>query len=128
MDVMLSSRWLAVHLGGLGNVIVFLSAIFAVVAHPSAGMVGLSISYALKTTDVLTWVVRMSSEVETNVVAVERIKEYGETPQANNNHFSNKQSGYDMRFQLILIVMPLRKLLGKFQKKGHPQVGHHKVP
>ena len=68
---------------GLGNLIGFLSAMFAVVAHPSAGIVGLSVSYALNVTDVLNWVVRMSSEVETDVVAVERIKEYGETPQVN---------------------------------------------
>lgn len=29
----------------------------------------------------MNWLVRMTSEVETNIVAVERIKEYGETPQ-----------------------------------------------
>ena len=68
---------------GLGNLIGFLSAMFAVVARPNAGIVGLSLSYALNVTDILNWLVRMSSEVETNVVAVERIKEYGETPQAN---------------------------------------------
>ena len=67
----------------MGNVIGFLSALFAVVAHPSAGIVGLSVSYALNVTDVLNWLVRMSSEVETDVVAVERIKEYGETPQVS---------------------------------------------
>ena len=30
-------------------------------------------------TQTLNWMVRMSGEVETNVVAVERIKEYSET-------------------------------------------------
>ena len=84
---MLSCRWLAVRLGVLGNVIGFLSAMFAVVAHPSAGIVGLSISSALNITDALTWAVRISSWVETNVVAVERIKEYGETPQVNNGSY-----------------------------------------
>lgn len=34
-----------------------------------------------KITQTLNWLVRMTSEVETNIVAVERIKEYGETPQ-----------------------------------------------
>ena len=43
------------------------------------------VGYVRYMTDILTWVVRMFSEVETNVVAVERIKEYGETPQVNNN-------------------------------------------
>ncbi|KAG8311150.1 Canalicular multispecific organic anion transporter 1 [Homalodisca vitripennis] len=45
------------------------------------GLVGLSISYALQITQTLNWLVRMTSDVETNIVAVERIKEYGETPQ-----------------------------------------------
>lgn len=36
-----------------------------------------------KITQTLNWLVRMTSEVETNIVAVERIKEYGETPQVN---------------------------------------------
>lgn len=31
-------------------------------------------------TQSLNWVVRMTSEMETNIVAVERIKEYSETP------------------------------------------------
>ena len=43
-------------------------------------MVGLSISYALQITQSLNYVVRMASELETNIVAVERIKEYSETP------------------------------------------------
>ena len=44
------------------------------------GLVGLSISYALQITQSLNFVVRMASELETNIVAVERIKEYSETP------------------------------------------------
>ena len=31
-------------------------------------------------TQSLNWIVRMSSELETNIVAVERMKEYAETP------------------------------------------------
>ena len=41
---------------------------------------GLSVSYALAITQTLNWLVRMTSELETNVVSVERIKEYSETP------------------------------------------------
>ena len=48
--------------------------------HISAGLVGLSISYALSVTQSLNWVVRMTSELETNIVAVERTKEYAEVP------------------------------------------------
>lgn len=44
------------------------------------GLVGLSISYALQITQSLNFVVRMASELETSIVAVERIKEYSEVP------------------------------------------------
>ena len=33
-------------------------------------------SYALSITQILNWLIRMVSEVETNIVAVERLKEY----------------------------------------------------
>lgn len=39
-----------------------------------------SISYALQITENLNWFVRMISELETNVVAVERVSEYTKTP------------------------------------------------
>lgn len=34
---------------------------------------------SLQVTTSLNWLVRMSSELETNIVAVEKVKEYGET-------------------------------------------------
>ncbi|XP_008553085.1 multidrug resistance-associated protein 1 isoform X2 [Microplitis demolitor] len=79
----ISNRWLAVRLEMLGNMIIFFAAIFSVLGRDSLspGLVGLSISYALQITQTLNWLVRMTSDVETNIVAVERIKEYGETPQ-----------------------------------------------
>uniref|UniRef100_A0AAQ4PFJ7 Multidrug resistance-associated protein 1 n=1 Tax=Gasterosteus aculeatus aculeatus TaxID=481459 RepID=A0AAQ4PFJ7_GASAC len=76
-----ANRWLAVRLEFVGNCIVSFAALFAVVARESLspGIMGLSISYALQLTASLTWLVRMSSEVETNIVAVERVKEYSDT-------------------------------------------------
>ena len=41
---------------------------------------GLSISYALTITKSLSWLIRATTDVETNVVAVERLKEFDETP------------------------------------------------
>ncbi|XP_044597667.1 multidrug resistance-associated protein 1 isoform X7 [Cotesia glomerata] len=79
----ISNRWLAVRLEMVGNMIIFFAAMFSVAGRDSlsAGLVGLSVSYALQITQTLNWLVRMTSDVETNIVAVERIKEYGETPQ-----------------------------------------------
>uniref|UniRef100_A0A665VFY5 ATP-binding cassette, sub-family C (CFTR/MRP), member 2 n=1 Tax=Echeneis naucrates TaxID=173247 RepID=A0A665VFY5_ECHNA len=73
-----SNRWLAIRLEFLGNLVVFFAALFAVVSRNSlnSGLVGLSISYALNVTQTLNWLVRMTSELETNIVAVERVSEY----------------------------------------------------
>uniref|UniRef100_A0A8C5NA28 Multidrug resistance-associated protein 1 n=1 Tax=Gouania willdenowi TaxID=441366 RepID=A0A8C5NA28_GOUWI len=76
-----ANRWLAIRLEFVGNCIVSSAALFAVIAREnlSPGIMGLSISYALQLTASLTWLVRMSSDVETNIVAVERVREYSDT-------------------------------------------------
>lgn len=65
-----ANRWLAVRLEFMGSLIIFAAAIFAIVAvnlggGPSAGMVGLAMSYALQITQSLNWIVRQTVEVET---------------------------------------------------------------
>lgn len=74
------NRWLAVRLEFVGSVIILCAALFAVMAvmksNVDAGLVGLVLSYALNTTGALNWLVRSASEVEQNVVSVERIIHY----------------------------------------------------
>ncbi|CRL00438.1 CLUMA_CG013703, isoform B [Clunio marinus] len=78
----IANRWLAVRLEMVGNLIILFAALFAVMSDSiSPGFAGLSVTYALQVTQTLNWLVRMTSDVETNIVAVERIKEYGETKQ-----------------------------------------------
>uniref|UniRef100_A0A452GX19 ABC-type glutathione-S-conjugate transporter n=1 Tax=Gopherus agassizii TaxID=38772 RepID=A0A452GX19_9SAUR len=75
-----SNRWLAVRLEFVGNLVVFSAALLAVITRDNlgSGIVGLSISSALNITQTLNWLVRMTSELETNIVAVERVREYTE--------------------------------------------------
>uniref|UniRef100_A0A1I7UPW2 ABC-type glutathione-S-conjugate transporter n=1 Tax=Caenorhabditis tropicalis TaxID=1561998 RepID=A0A1I7UPW2_9PELO len=86
---MVANRWLAVRLELVGNLIVLSAAGMAVYFRDSpglsAGLVGLSVSYALNITQTLNWAVRMTSEMETNIVSVERIKEYSVTPTEGND-------------------------------------------
>ena len=76
----MSSRWLSVRLEFIGNLVLMFAALFAVLSRGTInpGSVGLSLSYALNVTGTLNMLVRQSSEVETNMVSVERIREYQE--------------------------------------------------
>ncbi|OAD00212.1 hypothetical protein MUCCIDRAFT_166009 [Mucor lusitanicus CBS 277.49] len=81
------NRWLAVRLEFLGSIIIFGSSIFAVFgvlygprSYIDPGLVGLSVSYALSVTQALSWVIRSYCDIETNIVSVERVKEYIDLP------------------------------------------------
>lgn len=77
-----NNRWLQLRVEFLSAFIVLGSAIFACVARDSIspGLVGLALSYAFTVTGDVNWLVRSYCDMETNIVAVERIKEYVELP------------------------------------------------
>jgi len=65
----------------VGNAIVFFAALFAVLGRETGvdtAEAALSVSYALQITSTLNWMVRQISEVETQIVSVERTQEYSE--------------------------------------------------
>lgn len=80
-----ANRWLAVRLEFIGAAVILGAAglsVISVANHSglSAGMVGLAMSYALQIVTALNWIVRLSVEVETNIVSVERVLEYAQLP------------------------------------------------
>ncbi|KHJ97388.1 ABC transporter, ATP-binding protein [Oesophagostomum dentatum] len=81
---LVSNRWLSIRLELLGSTVILAAALLAVMSRSwgtiTAGAIGLSVSYSLNITFMLNMFVRQISEVETNIVAVERVKEYTETP------------------------------------------------
>ncbi|UYV79408.1 ABCC3 [Cordylochernes scorpioides] len=78
----IANRWLAIRLEFCGNCIVLFAALFATLGRGvlDEGTVGLAVSSAFQIINNLNWMVRMNSELETNIVAVERILEYSNTP------------------------------------------------
>ncbi|KAJ7281673.1 multidrug resistance-associated ABC transporter [Mycena rebaudengoi] len=78
------NRWLSIRLEAMGGAIIFLVALLAMFALISsgvdAGLVGLVLSYAMNATSSLNWVVRSASDVEQNIVSVERIMHQIDVP------------------------------------------------
>jgi ABC-type multidrug transport system fused ATPase/permease subunit len=76
----MANRWLGLRLDYGGALIVFLAAVSSVGAALSGtinpGLVGLALTYALAVAQVFNWVVRMATEIEMNMNAVERVTHY----------------------------------------------------
>ncbi|XP_074510409.1 multidrug resistance-associated protein 1-like isoform X1 [Sebastes fasciatus] len=77
-----ATRWLAVNLELLGNLLVLAAAILSVRGRHelSPGIVGLAVTHSLQVTGILSWILRSWTDVENNIVSVERVKEYDNTP------------------------------------------------
>ena len=78
-----AQSWLAVRLEMIGTLIITFACLSAIVQHwrygadvSFAGLAGLAISYSLQVTQSLNWSARMASDMDANMVSVERIDEY----------------------------------------------------
>jgi ATP-binding cassette subfamily C (CFTR/MRP) protein 1 len=72
----IANRWLSIRLSFFAHLMTCCVATFSVINEVSAGEAGLTISYSLSMTGALIWMIRMNSDLETNIVSVERILEY----------------------------------------------------
>lgn len=75
-----AGRWLAIRLELIGSLVLLFAALFAVLAREtiSAELVGLSITYAMQITFAMSLLVRFTAEMETHIVAIERVEEYAD--------------------------------------------------
>ncbi|XP_011906852.1 PREDICTED: canalicular multispecific organic anion transporter 1 isoform X2 [Cercocebus atys] len=130
----ISNRWLAIRLELVGNLIVFFSALMMVIYRDtlSGDTVGFVLSNALNITQTLNWLVRMTSEIETNIVAAERITEYTKVeneapwvtdkrpppdwPSKGRIQFNNYQVRY--RPELDLVLRGITCDIGSMEKIG----------
>ncbi|KAJ6217441.1 hypothetical protein RDWZM_008598 [Blomia tropicalis] len=91
-----ASRWLTIRLDFLGNLVVLSTALFCTFKRNQIdpGMVGLCLSCAYTITGTLNMLVRSFTDLESNIVSVERLIEYTELPQeavryVNSGNYSN---------------------------------------
>lgn len=85
------NRWLSVRLQFIGSIVIWTSSSMLIYSTTGsnpvgAGMAGFVMSYALQVTSSMRMMVRMSAEVEANIVSVERCFEYCELPMEEDEH------------------------------------------
>ena len=73
-----ASRWLHIRLEMLGAIVVFATSLLAVLGRKTLGpgMAGLALTYALSVTFAITNLVTSFSELQNQLVSVERVREY----------------------------------------------------
>ncbi|OQV18389.1 Multidrug resistance-associated protein 1 [Hypsibius exemplaris] len=80
-----AQRWLSLRLELIGNVVAFIAAMLAVYGRDAWGIdpgtVGLSITYAVQVTQVLSRFVQRMTDLQMTFVAIERVVEYTKCPQ-----------------------------------------------
>lgn len=127
----IANRWLSIRLELFGNIITSCAAVFSVLSKGSlgAGLAGLTISYSISITQTLSWMVRMTSDLETHIVSVERIIEYTKNkredewikekrpdrdwPQSGTIEISNYSTKYRDNTELVLKDISLELRAGE---------------
>ncbi|KAI7826006.1 P-loop containing nucleoside triphosphate hydrolase protein [Gamsiella multidivaricata] len=74
----MTNRWMQYRLELLTTFVVFMSALLAVLNkdHLSASLVGLALSFTLVLVDHVTWLLRIFTRFQSDLVSVERVHEY----------------------------------------------------
>ncbi|XP_070204431.1 ATP-binding cassette sub-family C member 9-like [Littorina saxatilis] len=94
-----ANRWLGIRLDYMSCLLVFASATASLSAgithYIEPAFIGLCITYALMVSGQLNWIVRISTEVEMAMNAVERVLEYTDIPPETTDTDGEKPDVYD---------------------------------
>ena len=98
------NRWLSVRVDFLGNGLIFLVSIltFTLRDNLSPGLAGMAITYSMMVMDSLAWMIRMQCDLETNSVAIERIREYDKIEQEDEWELKNVPDSWPENAQLSI--------------------------
>ncbi|ESN92614.1 hypothetical protein HELRODRAFT_95925 [Helobdella robusta] len=79
-QVFSSNRWIGIYSEFIADLMIFFTALFAILQRDTLdpGLIGLSLSFAFQINMSITMTVRCTCELETYIVAAERIKEYSD--------------------------------------------------
>ena len=97
-------RWLPVRLEIIGISISIIVAGLGVYQRKttSSGLIGVTLSYAIDITGVLSWLIRLFSELESQMVSVERVEEYAQLPSEEDTANDSMDSENDGK-QIVAI-------------------------
>ena len=98
------NRWLSVRVDLLGNSLIFLVSIltFTLRDNLSPGLAGLAITYSMMIIDSLGWNIRMICDLETDSVAIERIREYDRIQQEDQWELDNVPANWPETAELSI--------------------------
>lgn len=88
-----ASRWLTIRLDLLGNLVVLSTSMFCVLKRGDidSGMVGLCMSCAYIITSSLNMLIRSFTDLESNIVSVERLLEFSDLPQEASRYLTESE-------------------------------------
>ncbi|KAJ3115025.1 hypothetical protein HK100_001489 [Physocladia obscura] len=132
----IGSRWLGMRLEYIGNVLVFATSIFGVASRSTIdpSLIGLALSYALQTTQLLQLCIRQYTDSEVQLVSIERLHYYAtkvdteaagviesnrpaaDWPNAGIVEFKNVSMRYQLGLPLVLNGISLKT-------KKHEKIG-----
>lgn len=109
----MASRWIAIRLDLVGNMIVLAVGLIAVIMTDEGvgvnpNLLGLSLVYSLQLTGLLQWTVRVAIETENNMTAVERLLAFSKIPSEAANLTPHDPENWPSQGNVVLRDVSLR--------------------